>query len=75
MLLYQYSIPVLCCAGISLLIKPYLDVTKGFTHVAKNLFFYIVVCVVSYLLFLPFSKMHREKIKHYFEVAKVRLKK
>lgn len=73
--IYKYGIPLLCCAGIALLAKPYLDTTKGFSHVFKNVLFYILVCTISYLIFLPFSKLHRDKIKQFFQMAKVRIHK
>ena len=73
--MYKYGIPVLCCACLAILTKPFLDVEKGFAHVAKNVLLYAVVCIVSYLLFLPFCKTHRDKIKRFFQTAMVRIHK
>lgn len=69
---YKYGIPVLCCVVLSFLAKPHMDVIKGFPHIAKNIMFFVCLCILSYVLFLPFSKAHRDKIRYFIMVAKNR---
>lgn len=72
-MLCKYVVPVLCCVCISLLTKPYLDITKGFTHMLKNVLLFASVCMLSYLFFLPFSRIHRDKVRYFYIELKKRI--
>lgn len=72
-ILFRYAVPVLCCIGLALLIKPYLEFTKGFTFMLKNILLFSLICVFSYLIFLPFSRIHRDKIMYFYIELKKRI--
>ena len=58
----RYVIPITCCVGLSILAKPYMFIDKGFSLVARNIGIILAVGIVSYIGFLPFSKLQRDKI-------------
>lgn len=73
-LIKHYLVPVLCCVGLSMLIQPFMFHGKDSKLLLFNIMIFLAICISSYLCFLPFSKLQRDKMSMLYNIVKARIK-